>query len=408
MHLLIKLIINRVIGVQVFLLLKDINQEIKEYLELFKNPQNPIYLSLIVVSLLFIFLYMMVRYVVFPLKREHALEEKELKLQNLKLMALFADLDPDPLLRLDKEGKVIVINPAARESGFGLLMGKDLKSVLPGLNINFEELIEKDLSVSVSEEYLDKYYELQINGISSLQIVQIYFHDITELTKNQRALEESQKELKEFSRNLQLRIEEERQRISTELHDDVGQNLLLLRLNLQRRFNEITGETNSPFFSESTQILDKVVTDLKGISYSLKPMVLKELGLVPALIALVNKVKQESGINGTFGENDMMDRRFDQNLETAIYRVVQEALNNIVKYSKAKEFNIELINNGKKIHLIISDDGVGFDREKIKNKHGMGISNMRERTEAFNGTFRLNSSAEEGTIIIADFPLEVS
>lgn len=390
------------------MLLKDINSEIKEYLELFKSPNNPIYLALLVVILILIFLFLIIRYLIFPLKREHALEESELKLQNFKLMALFADLDPDPLLRLDEEGKVIVINPAAHQSGFGLLMGKELKSIFPNLTIDFKELIEKDLSVSVSETYLDKFYNLQINGISNLKIVQIYFHDITELTKNQKALEEYQKELKEFSKNLQQRIEEERQRISTELHDDVGQNLLLLRLNLQRRFTELTGTANSSHYTESIGILDKVVADLKSISYTLKPMVLKELGLVPALAALVNKVKQESGIDGSFGESDMMNKRLNPNLETAIYRVVQEALNNIVKYSRAKEFNIELINNGKKIHLLISDDGVGFDRENIKHKSGMGITNMRERTEAFNGTFRINSTAEEGTIIIADFPLEVN
>jgi signal transduction histidine kinase len=135
-------------------------------------------------------------------------------------------------------------------------------------------------------------------------------------------------------------------------------------------------------------------------------MILKELGLTPALFNLVERIKKESGIHGEFGCANM-EKRLDQNLETAIYRIVQEALNNTVKYSKAEEFSVELINDDKKIHLIISDDGKGFDKEAVMlGKHGMGITNMRERTEAFNGIFRLNSSSEEGTFIIAEFPLE--
>lgn len=387
-------------------LIAGINEELNEYFGLLKNINNPVYISILITVLVFVFLYLTVKYIIIPLKRQHAVKENELKLQNIRLMALFADLDPDPLLRLNKEGKVIFINPAARERGLEQLLGKELKSIFPKFDLDVEIHIKDNKSSSFFQAYLNRYFVLQVNGISNLNIAQIYFHDITELTINQRALEKSQIELKEFSKKLQLRVEEERQRISTELHDDIGQNLLLLRLNLQRTFSDITGETNSPFYRDITLILDQTVKDLKGISYSLKPMVLKELGLVPALSNLVNKISKESGIDGHFGNIDM-ERRFDPNFETAIYRIVQEALNNIVKYSKAKEFNIELINKGTRINLIISDDGVGFDQTNIEGKNGMGITNMKERTEAFDGTFRLNSSPEDGTIIIADFPLEV-
>lgn len=389
------------------LLLSDLNSELREYFGLMGNFNNPIYISILITILVVVFLYLTIKHIIIPLKRQHTIEENELKLQNVRLMALFADLDPDPLLRLNSKGNVIFINPAAKESGFELLMGKNLNVILPNFNVDVEELVKNNQSYFFNQTYMDKYYAIQVNGINNLGIAQLYFHDITELTLNQQAIEKSKKELKDFSKNLQLKIEEERQRISTELHDDVGQNLLLLRLNLQRRLNELTGVANSSYYIEFTEIIDSVVQNLKNISYSLKPMVLKEIGLVPALFTLVNKIKQESNIHGAIGSVDM-EKRFNPNLETAIYRIIQEALNNIVKYSKAKEFNIELINDGKKIHLIISDDGIGFDKDKVRLKNGMGITNMRERTEAFNGSFRLNSSEEEGTIIIADFPLEAN
>jgi signal transduction histidine kinase len=241
MLLSIKSVIYPEICSQAVILLKSIEGDLKEYLSVFGDINNPIFISILVAFLVILFLYFTIKYVVIPLKRQHAIEENELKLQNARLMALFADLDPDPLIRLNLEGKVIVINPAARECGLGNLMGKKLSSFFPDIQLNYDDFIKGDSSVSYLETYLDKYYELQMFGINNLGIAQVYFHDITELTLNQKALEKSQHELKEFSKNLQMKIEEERQRISTELHDDVGQNLLLLRLNLQRRFVELTG-----------------------------------------------------------------------------------------------------------------------------------------------------------------------
>ena len=382
------------------------NDELTEYIRLLGDVDNPIYIAILVTIFILAFLFITLKYIIIPLNKRHAIQESELKLQNARIMALFADLNPDPLLRLDLSGNIIIINPEAKKCGFDKLMGKNISSIFPDINMDMEEFIKADKSARFYLYYMGRPFSVQLNGINKIGIAQMYFHDITELKKYQEALEKSEVELKEFSKYLQLKIEEERQRISSELHDHIGQNLLLLRLNLQRNFTELTGNANSDYYLECTDIIDGAVRDLKGISYALKPMVLQELGLVPALFSLVNKVKTESGLKGDIGFIEM-EKRLNPNLETAIYRIVQEGLNNIVKYSKAKEFNIELVNNGKKIHIIISDDGVGFDVDEVKERGGMGLKNMRERTEAFNGVFRLNSSPKDGTIIIADFPAEI-
>lgn len=382
----------------------NIFDELKEYLKLLQDYRNPVNFSLLITVLVLVLLYLTAKYIVIPQQRSYSNMEKRLKMQNVRLMALFADLDPDPLLRVDSNGEIIFTNPAAKDRGFNEAKGKHIGTLLPSFNQDLKDFIEKNNSFMFYEEVLGKHYSVQINGISYLNVAQVYLHDISKLKTQQEELEKSQKELEEFSNHLQNKIEEERQRISREIHDGVGQNLILLRLYLQKRLTDLTGNENSPEYLEISRILGQITSDLKEISHSLKPIILVEIGLIPALITLVDNIKRKSGIQGNINFIDM-EERLDSGLETSIFRIVQEALSNIIKYSGAREFNIQLLNKNTSIRLIISDDGRGFDLNKPGNKKGMGIKNMQERTKSHSGTFRITSSPEDGTIIFADFPL---
>jgi len=379
--------------------------ELQDYFSLFSISSSPLLLSGIFTFFILSILFFTVSLIIDPLRRNHRKKETELRQKSLKIMALFAEKSNEPFLRLNENGVILATNPKADDLGFKDFINKEVAVLLPDLKIDYRSIVESDQSINVNLEYLQKEYSVQVNGIGYLKIAHLYFHDITKLKQNQRALEKSEKELKEFLKKLQLSIEEERQRIAKELHDDVGQNLLLLRLNLQRQFTELTKSKNSSYHTESTELIDKVIGDLKEISYSLKPMMLKERGLASAVFSLVNEVNKGTKMKGELGTVDM-DRRFNANLEIAVYRVAQECVNNIIKYSEATKFNIELISKEDKIHLIVSDNGKGFDMTAPENKKGMGISNMRERTAALGGTFKLNSTPNEGTIIIAEFPQE--
>lgn len=386
-----------------YILQSNIFDEVKEYLKLLQDYRNPVNFSLLITVLVLVILYLTARYIVIPQQRNYSNMEKKLKMQNVRLMALFADLDPDPLLRVDSMGEIIFTNPAAENKGFNEFTGKHISTILPSFNLELKSFIEKNESFMFYEEMMGKHYSVQINGIGYLNVAQIYLHDITQLKTQQEALEKSQKELEEFSNHLQNKIEEERQRISREIHDGVGQNLILLRLYLQKRLTDLTGNENSPEYLEISRILGQITNDLKEISHSLKPIILVEIGLIPALITLVDNIKRKSNMQGNISFIDM-EERLDSGLETTIFRIVQEALSNIIKYSGAKEFNIQLLKKSSSIRLIISDDGRGFDLNKTGNKKGMGIKNMQERTKSHNGTFRITSSPEDGTIIFADFP----
>lgn len=390
-----------------FILRNSIFDELKEYLKLLQDYRNPVNFSLLITVIVMVIIYITLRYIVIPQQKSHFDAERKLKMQNIRLMALFADLDPDPLLRVNSDGEIIFTNPAAKDCGFMEFTRKHISSILPSFDKNLESFIKKNESMLFYQEILGKYYSIQANGISSLNVIQIYLHDISVLRAQQKALEKSQKELEEFSNHLQNKIEEERQRISREIHDGVGQNLILLRLYLQKQLGELTGKENSPEYLEVSRILGQITNDLKEISHTLKPIILVEIGLVPALITLVDNIKRQSNMQGNINFIDM-EERLDSNLETSIFRIAQEALSNIIKYSGAGEFNIQLLNKKTSIRLIISDDGKGFDLNKPENKKGMGIKNMLERTKSHNGTFRITSSPEDGTIVFADFPVETT
>lgn len=382
---------------------KVLLDELKEYFNVFKDFNNPVYSAILVALIIVVVLYITMRSIVIPQRVRHSLERENLSLQNARLIALFADLDPDPVIRIDSSGKIIFLNPAACANGFEEFKGKIVTEVFPSLAIGWNGFIADNGAISLYDCFQDKHYAIHVNGISYLNIAQVYMHNVTELKLNQQALEQSEHELRNFSRYLQIKIEEERQRISRELHDGIGQNLIILKMNLHKSLSELTGRDDSPAYLGNARIIEQAVTDLKNIAYMLKPRVLEEIGLVPALISLVSTIQKQSSIHGTIDFINLKER-LDHDLETSIYRITQEALSNIVKYSNADEFNIQLINKSDSLRLIISDDGNGFDAGKFFT--GMGIKNMKERAESHNGSFRICSSKEDGTVLVADFSKE--
>ena len=154
--------------------------------------------------------------------------------------------------------------------------------------------------------------------------------------------------------------------------------------------------------------IESSINELKEIIYNLKPKNLDEVGLGPSLRILTKRISEETGIKGTvdiYGSEERLNKK----LELTLYRLTQEALSNIVKHSRAKEFNIQIMNNKDIIKLMISDDGVGFDPAHTNNKSnssGFGLLNMQERIGIYNGKLKIDSSEGNGTLIITEIPKE--
>lgn len=374
----------------------------------FSSLGNPIYISAIVVVVFILILVLIYKFVVNPITKTLIKEKEDLELKSAKLMAQFAELDPDPLLRIDSEGKIIESNNAAlKVFNRNELKLKNIDEIVPFFNFDIKNFIEINGNISHTTKINDRYYLFLLRGEAELNFAQLFLRDITGLVEIEDRMAHYQKRLRELSDHLQSSIEEERTRIARNLHDGIGQNLSLLRINLLKLKDSENGVEHHEIDSAIVS-LEEAISELKTISYSLKPKLLEELGLGVSINHLVNRATTNSGVKSEF-QVVGKEIRLENKLEITVFRVVQEALNNMIKYSQASNFSVQLIFEPLHLKLIIADDGTGFDfKEVMKNKRnekGMGLFNMMERIETLGGIFKVESSGETGTLLIAELPI---
>lgn len=197
--------------------------------------------------------------------------------------------------------------------------------------------------------------------------------------------------------------EKERQRLSRELHDGLGQNLVAIKLKLESIPHDIDGELNATL-AQVKQMFNHTIEEVRRISNNLMPAALKEFSLAVVLRNLCNEVESNSGISVglTVG---VLPEPIDQLLKTYVYRIVQEALTNVIKHSGASRANITVYADFSNLHLIIEDNGVGFNTSTPTDT-GNGLYNMKERAILLNGSINIISSQGKGTKIVAQFPLK--
>ena len=381
-----------------------------KYLEFFFSIYNPIFLALIFFLLLFVVIYISYRHIYHPLIKKHRKEKESLELKNAKLLTLFTELDPNPIIKIDPNGFIVGMNKCANEK-FNLdgNTKNKIETILESVDFNVKDLISNNTSMIITKILQSRYYEINIHGISLLDMAQLYFYDITEKKEHVEQLNAYQKLLKESSAKSTKDLEDERSRLAALLHDSIGQNLLLIKLGIQNLKKYLNSrESSQEEFSNTLGIIDSTINETKDITRSIRPLNLDELGLSTVLASLCKNVARESHLE--FQVNLPDDNiTLDKELENCIYRVTQESLNNIIKHSRAKNFEVNLNVDNSSVTLIISDDGIGFKPSILfNNKYisdGLGILNMQERVERLNGTFHIDSTINYGTILVANFPL---
>ncbi|MCT4545063.1 MAG: sensor histidine kinase [Vallitalea sp.] len=204
--------------------------------------------------------------------------------------------------------------------------------------------------------------------------------------------------------------EEERQRISREMHDGPSQNLsnLILKTELCIKLLDKDIDRTRLELQSLKSIIRTTIDETRRMIYNLRPMALDDLGLVPTLERYIDQIRNEVNFEITFKE---INRENDVNsiISLTLYRIVQEAINNANKHSNAMNLCIKLIYNEGFIELIIDDDGDGFDINNVKlnmkNNKGFGITMMRERTNLLMGEFKLKSKSGIGTTIYVKIPI---
>lgn len=250
---------------------------------------------------------------------------------------------------------------------------------------------------------LMEYQGRQVRGVAVM--------DISERKKIEEALRESEHMLRFLSTRLLEAGDEERSRISKELHDQLGHDLALLksRVHAIGRQLEDCQEELKKECENTIGAVEHIIENVRRISRDLMPSILEDLGLFASLQWLVENFSKQHDIDITLDMEDI-DHLFSREVQVNLYRVFQESFTNISKHADAKKVSLEVKKEGEYISFVVKDDGKGFELNKIMNRKfnekGVGLMAMNERMHMMGGTFQVNSVPGEGTTIKFVVPIE--
>jgi signal transduction histidine kinase len=200
-------------------------------------------------------------------------------------------------------------------------------------------------------------------------------------------------------------LEEQSKRIAHAVHDEAGQILAAVFIRLEQATRELPPNCAS-CFQEIKQMLELIELQLREISHNLRPAVLDDLGLIPALQGLIDRVSKRNGIAIILA--NQMPERLPAGVETTLFRFVQESLTNVAKHAKANRVEIQLRQDDGEVQCSVNDDGTGFDLSEVlsrKGSRGLGLVGIRERVESVGGTVSIHSLPGMGTELLVTIPL---
>ena len=295
----------------------------------------------------------------------------------------------EPSILPDLENSHGLLNPVLREKAKAL-WGVPLRSnnqaigvLVIGFTRPFEWLpTEKELLSAIAER-------------SALAIEKAQFND---------ALREREMRIAELSAHLLRAQEEERKRISRELHDATGQQLMVIRLYLGMldSSTESASEVRKKI-AETVTVVDQTIEGIRRIIAKLSPLVLEELGLIAAIRKEAKDFTKRTGVRTRVAVSDAVGRLSSQT-ETAIYRVVQEALHNVAKHAQARNVTVQMGRTGDLLSLTVQDDGVGITQGPVVGRN-FGLSGMTERVAMLGGSAKVVSAKSKGTRIEVKVPV---
>lgn len=203
--------------------------------------------------------------------------------------------------------------------------------------------------------------------------------------------------------------EEERKRIARELHDETGQTLTSLMMGLTSLADHCPGNSNDCQIEDMRTVIKNTLGRIHSLAVELRPSILDDMGLVAALEKYITDYRQTHQIDIDFHVIQKVSQRIPREIEIPVYRIVQEALTNVVKYSQAQNVSVIITRKHNGLELIIEDDGVGFEVDTLMSgnvsNNKLGLYGMRERAILVGGTFTIESSPGFGTTIYVRIPL---
>jgi PAS domain S-box-containing protein len=234
--------------------------------------------------------------------------------------------------------------------------------------------------------------------------------DITENKLAEEELRQVNEQLRVLSRRLFQVQEDERRHLARELHDEIGQALTAIKINLES-IESIEGGTQSVRLEETSTLLDNLLRQVRQISLDLHPSLLDDLGLAPALRSLLDQQARRARLRGQFYAAEPLEN-IDPEIQTTGFRIAQEAITNVLRHAKAQSVGVHLQTESGQLQMKIVDDGRGFDLAEVERRAhqeaSFGLMGMRERAALVGGRVEIISSSNKGTTVEVSLPLHAS
>ncbi len=345
--------------------------------------------------------------------------EDALRASEKKYRLLFND-NPLPMwINNQNDNNFIDVNNAALVA-YGYSKKEFLKMNLSDLNSYNNNVKKQSPNNRKSETAIDGIYE-HVKNNGEIMKVDVLTHDIiyegkpailslandiTAKLEAEESLQRSNEALRDLASHLETIRENERIHMAREIHDELGQQLTGLKMDISWLSRKIKSddEAINDKMKDTMQLIDKTVITVRRIATELRPSILDDLGLIAAMEWQSEEFEKRSEIKSIFKTN-VSQIEVSADVATAVFRIFQESLTNVLRHSKATEVISFFRLENYVITLFIEDNGVGFNEHAIKNKKTLGLLGMKERIQLINGKYEINGNSGKGTSVIITVPL---
>jgi PAS domain S-box-containing protein len=323
----------------------------------------------------------------------------------------------DNFMAYDASGTIVYISGRAKEmvSKAGLTTGINVFREFPAVIENpFGQHFRRAMETQQDQhyEYLSEMLDIWLEShmYPSANGVSVFFRDITENKQVREQLSQSTAELRALASHLQDVREEERAEMAREIHDELGQQLTGLKMDLAW-VDEQLAEVGRPVLrqrvADTLQLLDHTIRTVRKIAAELRPGILDDLGLLAAVEWQSEEFEKRSGIKARF-QPGMPGRRYPPQMSIGLFRICQEALTNVARHSGAKHVDIFLGYEEDRIVLRVRDDGRGLPPPQAGGRKTLGVLGMKERALMMGGTLEVSSEAGKGVTLIVSVPMRAA
>jgi PAS domain S-box-containing protein len=333
--------------------------------------------------------------------------------EEIRRLASFPQLDPNPILEVDHAGKITYYNIAAQET-LKRLGIEEMEAFLPD---DLPGILQAAQSGGVNQFYREKAIRGALFGESihytpQYQGMRLYPTDITARRQAEIALQESEQRLRTLTSQLLEVQETERRRISKELHDELGQALIYLKLQMgaakaKMPEDQVDLKDSCDYL---LNYLDGIIENVRRLSWDLSPTVLEEMGLSAAMRYWLEEFGKYYQVQNLAADIEEIDDFFSPQVQLNIYRVFQECLTNIGKHAQATQISLAVRKDAERVTFSIKDNGKGFVVKTALARHpsfkGIGLATMAERVRMVGGSLDIDSHSGQGTQITFTIPTD--